>query len=131
MGAFAAVAGDRVLDLAQDPTSTSRVVTRCNVVSGMLRDRLGLIRLNLGLGLISLLLDLVTKALLPAGLKRVGDTARVLTKSVMTVAVRVTGNVPDVLLDILLGLVDIRFESVRGNVLHNGLRVALSKSHSD
>lgn len=42
--------------------------------------------------LISLLLDLVTKALLPAGLKRVGDTARVLTKSVMTVAVRVTGN---------------------------------------
>lgn len=113
MGAFAAVAGDRVLDLAQDPTSISRVVTRCNVVSGLLRDRLGPIRLNLGLGsarwqsmavfdiepemgsmglLISLLLDLVTKALLPAGLKRVGDTASVLTKSVMAVAVRVTGN---------------------------------------
>lgn len=42
--------------------------------------------------LISLLLDLVTKALLPVGLKRVRDTARVLTKSVMAVAVRVTGS---------------------------------------
>lgn len=43
--------------------------------------------------LISLLLDLVTKALLPAGLKRVGGTASVLTKSIMAVAVRVTGSV--------------------------------------
>lgn len=43
--------------------------------------------------LISLLLDLVTKALLPAGLKRVGGTASVLTKSIMVVAVRVTGSV--------------------------------------
>lgn len=44
VGVFTAVTSDLVPDLVQDPTSTNRVVTRCNVVSGLLRDKLGLIR---------------------------------------------------------------------------------------
>lgn len=49
--------------------------------------------------LINLLLDLVTKALLPAGLKRAGGAASVLTKSIMAVAVLVTGSTNHVPVD--------------------------------